>query len=139
MRRIRRARMNRQAIIREVAVASMVSSEPRDPLHNNSIRPFTVGVEEEFVLVGPATGLPTLNNTAVAARAPDAELQLELSQCQIETCTPVCASIPELHREVRRARLSVTQTATCAGSLPLAVGVPIWRPPPGSMTDTPRY
>ncbi|MFF0500032.1 glutamate--cysteine ligase [Nocardia aobensis] len=122
-----------------MAVASMVSSEPRDQLHGKSIRPFTVGVEEEFVLVDPATGLPSLNNTAVAARAPDAELQLELSQCQIETCTPVCASIPELHREVRRARLSVTQAATCAGSLPLAVGVPIWGPPPGSMTDTPRY
>ncbi|MCC3313824.1 carboxylate-amine ligase [Nocardia africana] len=117
----------------------MVSTEPRDPLHGNSIRPFTVGVEEEFVLIDPATGRPSLTNTVVAARAPDAELQLELSQCQIETCTPVCTSIPELHHELRRARLSVTHAAARTGSLPLAVGVPIWGPPRGSMTDTPRY
>ncbi len=120
-------------------MTSLLSSEPRDPLHGNGIRPFTVGVEEEFVLVDPATGLPSLTNTIVAARAPDAELQLELSQCQVETCTPVCASIPELHRELRRARLSVTRAAARAGARALAVGVPIWGPPPGSVTDTPRY
>ncbi len=120
-------------------MTSMVSSEPRDPLHGKSIRPFTVGVEEEFVLVDPATGLPSLNNTIVAARSPDAALQLELSQCQVETCTPVCASIPELHRELRRARLSVTRAAARAGALALAVGVPIWGPATRCITDTPRY
>ncbi|WP_109530377.1 MULTISPECIES: carboxylate-amine ligase [Nocardia] len=120
-------------------MASTVSIDPRDPLHGNVVRPFTVGVEEEFVLVDPATGLPSLTNAAVAACACGVELQLELSRCQVETCTPVCANIPEVHRELRRARLSAVAAATRSGSRPLAVGVPIWGPPGGSMTDTPRY
>ncbi|WP_280457497.1 carboxylate-amine ligase [Nocardia carnea] len=117
----------------------MVSNDPRDLLHGNDIRPFTVGVEEEFVLVDPATGLPSLTNTAVVADATNVALQLELSQCQVETCTPVCSNIPELGRELRQARLSVARAAARSGSRPLAVGVPIFGPPPGSMTDTPRY
>ena len=121
------------------AVASTGSIEPCDPLCGNDIRPFTVGVEEEFVLVDPATGLPSLTNTTVAAGASDVELQLELSRCQIETCTPVCDSIPAVRRELRRTRLAVTRAAARSGSRPLAVGVPIWGPPSGSMTDTPRY
>ncbi|WP_332873254.1 MULTISPECIES: glutamate-cysteine ligase family protein [Nocardia] len=121
------------------AVASTVSIEPCDPLQGNRIRPFTLGVEEEFVLVDPATGLPSLTNTTVAADASDVELQLELSRCQIETCTPVCDSIPAVRRELRRSRLAATRAAARSGSRPLAVGVPIWGPPSGSMTDTPRY
>ncbi|MET7769393.1 glutamate--cysteine ligase [Nocardia sp. NPDC005366] len=117
----------------------MVSSDTRDPLHGNAIRPFTVGVEEEFILIDPTTGLPSLTNTVVAAGASGVALQLELSRCQIETCTPVCASIPELHRELRQARLSVARAAAHSGSRALAVGVPIWGPPTGSITDTPRY
>ncbi|MFD6388605.1 glutamate--cysteine ligase [Nocardia sp. NPDC060259] len=116
-----------------------LSIDQRDRLHRNDVRAFTVGVEEEFVLIDPATGRPSLTSTAVAAAETDIEVQLELSQCQIETCTPVCASIEAVHREVRRARGAIIDAAARSGSLPLAVGVPIWGPPAGSITDTPRY
>ncbi|MFF2397341.1 glutamate--cysteine ligase [Nocardia sp. NPDC058114] len=116
-----------------------LSIDRRDRSHRNDLRAFTVGVEEEFVLIDPATGRPCLTNTTVAAAGTDSALQLELSQCQIETCTPVCASIEAVHREVRRARVTIVDAAARSGSLPLAVGVPIWGPPAGSITDTPRY
>ncbi|MFC9659714.1 glutamate--cysteine ligase [Nocardia sp. NPDC127606] len=116
-----------------------LSIDQRDRLHRNDIRAFTVGVEEEFVLIDPASGRPCLTSATVAAVETDIEFQLELSQCQIETCTPVCASIEALHREVRRARVAIVDAAARSGSFPLAVGVPIWGPPAGSMTDTPRY
>jgi carboxylate-amine ligase len=116
-----------------------LSIDQRDRLQRNDLRAYTVGVEEEFVLIDPATGRPCLTSTTVAAAETDIELQLELSQCQIETCTPVCASIDAVHREVRRARVGIVDAAARSGSLPLAVGVPIWGPPAGSVTDTPRY
>ncbi|MEV0539759.1 glutamate--cysteine ligase [Nocardia salmonicida] len=116
-----------------------LSIDQRDRLHHNDVGAYTVGVEEEFVLIDPATGCPSLTNTTVAAAETGVDVQLELSQCQIETCTPVCASIEEVHREVRRARVAIIAAAARSGSLPLAVGVPIWGPPTGSITDTPRY
>lgn len=65
--------------------------------------PPTVGVEEEFILIDSHTGVPLLSNTAVAAAgtALGIDLQLELSRCQIETATPVCARISDLDRELR--------------------------------------
>ncbi|MDT2009429.1 YbdK family carboxylate-amine ligase [Rhodococcus opacus] len=118
----------------------MVSTNSGAPLRGNRIESsFTVGVEEEFILVDPATGLPALTNTTVAAAASGIDLQLELSQCQIETCTPVCAGITELRRELRRARSLAAQAASRSGSRLLAVGVPLGRPPAGSVTETPRY
>ncbi|MFD6399054.1 glutamate--cysteine ligase [Nocardia sp. NPDC060249] len=116
-----------------------LSIDQRDRLHRNDLRAYTVGVEEEFVLIDPATGRPCLTSTTVAEAETDSELQLELSRCQIETCTPVCASIDAVHREVRRARVAIVDAAARTGSRPLAVGVPIWGPPAGSITDTPRY
>lgn len=120
-------------------MTSMVSNDSDDRLCGDEIRPFTVGVEEEFVLVDPNTGLPALTNTAVVAEATDVALQLELSKCQVETCTPVCSGIAELRRELGRGRASVARAAVRSGARPLAVGVPIWGPPPGAITDTPRY
>ncbi|MEU4317454.1 glutamate--cysteine ligase [Nocardia fluminea] len=116
-----------------------LSIDRRDRCHRDDVRAFTVGVEEEFVLVDLATGRPSLTNTTVAAAETDTALQLELSQCQIETCTPVCASVEAVHREVRRSRIAVIDAAASSGSFPLAVGVPIWGPPAGSITGTPRY
>ncbi|MET8654195.1 carboxylate-amine ligase [Nocardia aurea] len=120
-------------------MTSTVSTDPHDPLHMNTERRFTVGVEEEFVLIDPDSGEPSLTNTLVAAQPCDVELQLELSRCQIETCTPVCTNIPQLHHEIRQARSAAAAAAARTGSRILATGVPLWAPPPGSITDTPRY
>ncbi|MGW5153456.1 carboxylate-amine ligase [Rhodococcus koreensis] len=101
----------------------------------------TIGVEEEFVLVDPDTGTPFLGNTAVAAAAQTrgAELQLELSRCQIETATPVCTTLTDLRDQLRRTRAQVAAAATAVGAAVLATGVPPFGPPPTSITALPRY
>lgn len=121
-------------------MASVVSMGPDAPMCGNGIEPaFTIGVEEEFVLVDPATGRPSLTSTTVVSAASGIDLQLELSRCQIETCTPVCTDIPGLARELGTARAAAAQAASQSGSRLLAVGVPLWCPPTGSVTETPRY
>ena len=125
---------------REGAMTFVVSAKPGAPVCRNNIESsFTVGVEEEFVLVDPATGRPSLTSTTVAAAASGIDLQLELSKCQIETSTPVCAGIPALRGELVRARSLAAQAASRSGSRLLAVGVPLWCPPVGSVTEMPRY
>jgi len=87
------------------------------------------------------TGVPLLSNTAVAAAgtALGIDLQLELSRCQIETATPVCARISDLDRELRRARSLAAAAAARSGTQLLATGVPVLGPVPRAITDTPRY
>ncbi|WP_420751258.1 carboxylate-amine ligase [Rhodococcus sp. O3] len=101
----------------------------------------TIGVEEEFVLADPETGAPWLDNVAVAAagRELGIDLQLELSRCQIETATPVCASIEELRTQLRRTRSRAAAAAACAGAVLLATAVPPAGPPPRLITDQERY
>ncbi len=120
-------------------MATAVSMNSSDPRSGNGIEQFTVGVEEEFVLVDPATGRPSLTSTAVAAAASGIEVQLELSKCQLETSTPVCTTIPALRDELGRTRLLAAQAAARAESRLLALGVPLWLPPTRSLTETPRY
>ena len=66
----------------------------------------TMGVEEEFLLVDPATGEPVARNEAVArhAAARGVKLQLELTSCQVETTTDVANTSEELRAELTRLR-----------------------------------
>ncbi|MBC2644230.1 MULTISPECIES: glutamate--cysteine ligase [unclassified Rhodococcus (in: high G+C Gram-positive bacteria)] len=122
----------------------MVSTEWVDPaptrLDDYSILP-TVGVEEEFVLIDPVTDAPFPGNAVVAAegRALDVHLQLELSQCQIETATPVCTGTTQLRAELCRARGRAAAAATRVGARLLAAGVPPVGPAPRAISDVPRY
>ncbi|MFC9553961.1 glutamate--cysteine ligase [Rhodococcus sp. NPDC056960] len=114
--------------------------DPAPTLHNDQSL-LTVGVEEEYVVVDPATGTPVPGNSAVAAagRALDADLQLKLSQCQIETATPVCTGTTKLRTELCLARGRAAAAATEAGARLLATGVPPLGPAPRTITDRPRY
>ena len=120
-----------------VAMLSDTDPEPSTPPGTDP----TIGVEEEFVLVHPQTGAPFLGNTEVATAAGTlgAELQLELSRCQIETATPPCAHRTDLEREVRRSRSVAAAAAAQAGARLLAVAVPPAGPPPRAITDAARY
>ncbi|MFE5974057.1 hypothetical protein ACFQ64_18085 [Streptomyces sp. NPDC056460] len=68
----------------------------------------TLGVEEEYLLVDPATAVPTpaveevRRAAGLGPFAESAEIQDELLQAQIEVATPVCWSRP-LARERRPA------------------------------------
>ena len=61
----------------------------------------TLGVEEEYLLLDPSTGLPVHKADEVARylhqspRVTEEEIQRELLSCQLETATPVCATLTE--------------------------------------------
>ncbi|BBZ30269.1 putative glutamate--cysteine ligase 2-3 [Mycolicibacterium madagascariense] len=101
----------------------------------------TFGVEEEFLLVDPATGEPVPLNAEVAAQAADrdVELQLELTSCQVETTSEVASSRADVHRDLSRLRRVAAEAATAAGARLLAVGLPPVLPHHFPVTDKPRY
>lgn len=101
----------------------------------------TFGVEEEFLLVEPATGEPVALNRATADRAARAgvELQLELTSCQVETTSSVATTTTELRDELSRLRRIAAESAEAAGARLLAVGLPPTVPHTFPITDTPRY
>ncbi len=101
---------------------------------------FTLGVEEEFVLLDPLDG-------AVTLRAPELLGQLtaepgitgELMRFQIETATGICRSLDEVRPELTRLRHSVAKAAEADGCLMAASGIPPCGLRPGAITSTPRY
>ena len=101
----------------------------------------TVGVEEEFVLLDPATG-------AVALAAPDLlrmlggepGVQQELMRFQVETATPVCTGLDSVGRELTRLRQLVAEAAAQLGCCLVASGTaPYHTPGLAAVTDHPRY
>ncbi|MBB6379299.1 carboxylate-amine ligase [Pseudonocardia eucalypti] len=89
----------------------------------------TIGVEEEFLLVGPEDGRPR----AVAAALLDAEadesaerdlpdVESELQRQQIETATNPCTSPEELFTELGQARRNAAERAQQAGAALVALG-----------------
>ncbi|WP_433665199.1 carboxylate-amine ligase [Nocardia sp. CA-128927] len=103
--------------------------------------PVTVGVEEEFLLVDPATGAPVPKNTEVAQTAENigVELQLELTSCQVETSTGVHSDTVELLEELAKLRRDVAKCAERNDVRLLAVAIPPTVPDRFPVTDTPRY
>ncbi|ABG99422.1 conserved hypothetical protein (plasmid) [Rhodococcus jostii RHA1] len=101
----------------------------------------TLGVEEEFVLVDPHTGRPSLSNTDVIAsgRELGITLQPELSRCQIETATSIGTHIRDLRDQLCESRAVTADAAARTGCQLLAVGTPMYSPPHDSITDTPRH
>jgi glutamate---cysteine ligase / carboxylate-amine ligase len=101
----------------------------------------TLGVEEEFVLLDPATG-------AAVPAAPDLVrmlggepgIQPELMQFQVETGTGVCTSLDEAGRELVRLRRLAAAAAASLGCRLVASGVAPYRTPGlAALTPQPRY
>jgi carboxylate-amine ligase len=99
----------------------------------------TVGVEEEFLLVDPDSGLPRAVAHLALAREPDnAQLTGELQREQLETATRPCASLDELGRELSRARATAARAAQGAGSALAALGTSPLAVEP-TLTPSDRY
>jgi carboxylate-amine ligase len=110
----------------------------------------TVGVEEEMLLIDPATGMlrgvsaGILRSSAQAAGRPAAgrsaadrtEVQHELFLEQIELATPPCQTIGELEIALRRGRRLLGEAAREAGVAPVAVATPVLPPPSQTVTRT---
>ncbi|MFG2292124.1 glutamate--cysteine ligase [Streptomyces sp. NPDC048603] len=106
----------------------------------------TVGVEEEFLLLDAATGLPVpladrVRAAAGLRSAPDeGEVQPELLQAQVEIATPVCGSPAEVARHLRRLRGAVAGAAADFACRLVASGTPpLKAADPVPVTDTRRY
>jgi carboxylate-amine ligase len=80
-----------------------------------STPPFTLGVEEEYMLLDPETYDLVQHVETVLTAAQDGELSQrvgpELMQSVLEISTPVCETAGEVDRELRKLRTHVTQAA----------------------------
>ncbi|MEN9839280.1 MAG: hypothetical protein RL177_759, partial [Bacteroidota bacterium] len=76
--------------------------------------PFTIGVEEEYMIVDPKTGELS---SAVEFFLKDGKDKLgnqittEMLQCQVEVGTPICTSIQDAHAHLKHARKTVHEIA----------------------------
>jgi carboxylate-amine ligase len=101
----------------------------------------TLGVEEEFVLLDPATGAPALAAPELL-RLLDGEpgVQPELMRFQFETATKVCTGLDELRRELLRLRQLAASGAEHLGCRLVASGIAPYRTPGlAALTDQIRY
>ncbi|MFD9568657.1 glutamate--cysteine ligase [Streptomyces sp. NPDC059982] len=106
----------------------------------------TVGVEEEYLLVEAAHGLPVplveeVRRTAgIGPLAERGEIQDELLQAQVEVATPVCESLEEVGGHLLRLRHAVGSAAEENGCRIAATGAaPLRGAGPVPVTPTPRY
>ncbi|MFB4310947.1 glutamate--cysteine ligase [Actinomadura sp. GTD37] len=95
--------------------------------------PRTFGVEEELLLVDPASGAPQAVSGSVIRYAQrhdelfltggrrSGPLETELQREQLETATPVCRSLGELSEHVRSARLAAAESAAGVGAVVAAL------------------
>src|SRR5262245_23529064 len=76
--------------------------------------PYTLGVEEEYMLLDADTlDLVQHVETVLAAVSEEREgrIHAELMQSVLEISTPVCRTVPEVERELRGLRSYVTELA----------------------------
>ena len=86
---------------------------------------FTVGVEEEFQIVDPATGeLKSHVSELVASSAESlgSQIKPELHQSIVEVGTKICADVSELQEEIFRIRYDLAAAADRAGLAVAAAG-----------------
>ena len=105
----------------------------------DQVEPYTVGAEEELLLLDADTlELAPVGERVLAAVGGDARLVPEFRAAQLEIVTPVCTSVPDVARELKSARrvlslaLEEGVVAIAAGTSPVAFGG-------GRVTDGARY
>ncbi len=106
----------------------------------------TLGVEEEYLLLDPESGLPVAEGARVRAAADrmsavaPQEVEPELLQAQVEVGTPVCGSLDEVREHLVRLRGAVAEAASGAGCRLVATGAaPLLSRTPVPVTAKPRY
>jgi carboxylate-amine ligase len=106
----------------------------------------TLGVEEEYLLLDQATGLPVAaaeQVRRVAGLQPwleAVEVQHELLLAQVEVATPVCETLDQIGGHLLRLRYALGEAAREVGCHLVATGAaPYGGDNPTAITDTPRY
>ncbi|ANN19774.1 carboxylate--amine ligase [Amycolatopsis orientalis] len=101
---------------------------------------FTLGVEEEFVLLDPLDGSVALRAPDLLEHlAPEPDVTGELMLFQIETATGICRGLDEVRSELTRLRQLVAKAAEADGCLMVAAGIPPGDLRRGAITPEPRY
>jgi carboxylate-amine ligase len=101
----------------------------------------TVGVEEEFLLLDPATGeVAPVAPHVLALLGGEPGIKHEALRYQLETNTGVCKNLGEIHHDITRLRRLASDAAAQCGFLLAASGVvPQRLPGLSALTDDPRY
>ncbi|MBC5829257.1 MAG: glutamate--cysteine ligase [Candidatus Eremiobacteraeota bacterium] len=103
----------------------------------------SVGVEEEYGLVNAETRelMPVAQQVrSRAERSLGDDVQHEFKASQIEMATPVCRTLDEVEREIRKARTHLSNAARESGARLIAAGThPFSRPDLQPVTATRRY
>lgn len=113
-------------------------------------RVVTLGVEEEFLLVGADDGLPVDGCADVLdadrslrgpadARDGRRDLQRELLSSMVETASDVCTDLAQLRAELTASRARLARAARKAGVRPLASGTAPMAAPARTVSPTPHY
>ncbi|QOC91380.1 carboxylate-amine ligase [Micromonospora craniellae] len=104
--------------------------------------PLTLGVEEEFLLLDPATGesMPVAAQVRAALHG-DARRQSrqEFRHSMVEMVTPVCTELTELREHLLTLRRAAADAARAAGASLVALGATPVREGHRSVPDEPRY
>jgi glutamate---cysteine ligase / carboxylate-amine ligase len=102
---------------------------------------YTVGVEEEFMLVDPQTlALVPAGPTLLTATSDPDHIKAEIRQCMLEISSAPCRTTRELYRELRDLRSRVQRAAAARGCSVAGGGVhPFSAPEVQPVTDTQRY
>jgi glutamate---cysteine ligase / carboxylate-amine ligase len=103
--------------------------------------PFTVGIEEEFQLVDPATrGLAPAIDAVLSAAGGSAPVASELSQSCVEMVSPVFGSVAELSLELPALRRKVGAIARGCGVEIASAGTHPFSDPTGQpLNESPRH
>lgn len=121
----------------EGATADAVEARLRSTL--DSIASFTIGAEEEYILVDPTTLLPIpRSGEAVWSCHGDRRVAAELLQCQIEGIAPISVAVADVVRELRSVRRLLDSRLAGVARL-VAVGAHPTATDPGPITEAPRY
>lgn len=102
----------------------------------------TLGVEEEFLLVGVADSCPAPLAPAVLARIgtdTGLEIKPELLTDQLELATPVCDDLAGLAAHLHAGRSALADAAREEGALLLSTGTPVLSTERTSIAAGPRY
>ena len=114
-----------------------------EPAGGAAAAAFTLGVEEEYQLIDPATRNLRASAAGVLAAARPAlgeAVQPELRLSQIEVATPVCRTLADVRRELRRLRGAVIAAAAREGSRVASAGThPFAAAPAQPITPEARY
>ncbi|QFZ19913.1 carboxylate-amine ligase [Saccharothrix syringae] len=105
----------------------------------------TIGVEEEFLLVDPATRRPVARAGEVLARIDrdalpaGAKVHRELVGTQLEFATGVCDDLPELRDQLLTGRRALDAAARAEGLRLVATGTPVLADPAPPLSRGERF